>query len=112
MNKKAKIQEKLRKIVELQIAKEMKRKESYTDIDEQDAADNMQAMSKRRDKTVKNAIDTLGEIQDDFLMQNEMLIDEYYGQMDLEEFKSKWIDISEEFTATINKVISSLQTQQ
>ncbi len=90
--KKNAIKEKLRRVVELMVAKEMKQP-----ISESDA---------QFDKM--KFVETLRDMTDDLMMQTEMLIDSHYGELDMKEFKKRWIAFTDDFEKKFDNMSKNL----
>lgn len=57
------------------------------------------------------ATELIRDAIDDFLTQNEMLIDELYGDVPLEEFKKRWMKIAEPFENKFTNILNNMSTR-
>ena len=55
--------------------------------------------------------EALRDLVDDFMMHNEMLIDEHYGNLNLEEFKKLYYNAASKFDKEISAIINNMSGQ-
>jgi hypothetical protein len=96
-SRKTKIQEKLQRVVELMAKKYIS-----------DSKNNNMQSTRLQEYGRTVATEALREMIDDYQLHMEMLIDEHYGELDVNQFKKQWFTISNEFEKQFSNILKNM----
>jgi len=88
------------KLVELMVDQQLKRRQQVS----------VKEAGSYNQRDMSSAVETLRDVVDDLLMHTEMLIDESYGDVDIETFKKDWDNITTEFENKFSNILNNLST--
>lgn len=101
VKKESVIREKLTRVIELMTAKYLE--------ETKDTAIKKDAPINEYGRQVATQI--VQDTVDDFLMACEMLIDEKYAEVELNEFKNEWVSIANKFEKKITNILQNMSTR-